>query len=109
MTETTYQPKILWGCRTLDRDEAIRFAVDGHRLAVAIPDEDMPGMGDLSVTIRVGNWNWSGGEACTAAEIDHRRPLAAGDLEVYAAVIAAAASLCDDVNAALLARDFADA
>ena len=109
MTETTYQPKFLRGGRTLTRDEAIRLIVDGRVVTVAVPDEDMAGMGDLSVTIRAGNWNWSGGEACTATEIDHPRTLASGDLEVYAAVIATAASLCDDVNAALLARDLADA
>lgn len=109
MTETTYQPKFLRAGRVIGRNEAINLIMDGREVSVAVPDEDVPGMGTLRVVIRAGNWNWSGGDACTGATLPENMTFAAGDLEVFAAVVASAASLCNDVNAALLARDLADA
>ena len=106
-TAETYQPKFLRGGRTLDRADAIKLVADGCVVTVAVPDEDVMGMGDLMVTITAGTT--PGGGHCAWARFPAAARLHAGDLEVYAAVMAAAASLCSDVNAVLLARDLADA
>jgi hypothetical protein len=107
MTETTtYQPKFFRAGRELDRDEAIRLIVGAHAVTVAVPDGDCRGMAGLSVSITTGSF--ASGDSCTAATV----PAVpgrwyAGDVEVYAAVMAAAASLMNDANAILLARDLA--
>jgi hypothetical protein len=106
MTTTTYQPKFLRAGRTLSRDEAIALIVNGCAVTVAVPDEDLAGMGDLRVTITAGTTTWSA-DPCAYASLPITGQLHAGDLEVYAAVMAAAASLCNDVNAALLKAELA--
>ena len=100
-----YQPKFLRAGRTLDRGEAVRLVADGCFVTVAVPDEDVMGMGDLKVTVKAGST--SGGDPCAFADIQEMHRLHAGDLEVYAAVMAAAASLCGDVNKAMLVRELA--
>lgn len=109
MADTAYQPKFLRAGRTLSRKGAIQAIMNGRAVTVAVPDEDLAGMGDLRITVTAGNWNWSGGDARTGASLPATSMLAAGDLEVFAAVATAAASLMGDANTALLARDLADA
>lgn len=97
---TTYQPKFYRAGRYLDRDEAIEIITRGLAVVVAVPDEDSPGMGELKITITTGSD--SGGDPCAYGKIsptvEATTRLHAGDLEVYAAVMTAAASLCDDAN-----------
>lgn len=103
MTElTAYQPKFLRGGRQLDRDVAIDLIINGCAVTVAVPDEDLMGMADLRVTITAGTT--ASADPCAYASLPATGQLHAGDLEVYAAVMATAASLMADVNRILLAN-----
>jgi hypothetical protein len=102
-----YQPKLLRAGRVLDHDEAVRLVAKGCAVTVAVPDEDLMGMGDLRVTVTAGTT--AGGDPCAYASLPAAGQLCAGDLEVYAAVMAAAASLCDGANKVMLARELAGA
>lgn len=98
-TTTQYQPKFLRAGQVLTRRDAIKLIVNGCAVTVAVPDEDLMGMGDLRVTITVRDNSAADPFAC--ASLPATASLGAEDLEVYAAVIAAAASLCAGVNATL--------
>lgn len=102
-----YEPGFFRAGRTLGRDEAVELVASGRAVTVAVPDEDLMGMGDLKVTVTTGST--PGGDPCAHGAIQEINRLDAGDLEVYAAVMAAAASLCSGVNAVLLARELAGA
>jgi len=91
-----YQPKFIRGGTTLSRDEAVKLIINGCAVTVAVPDEDLMGMADLRVTITAGTT--SGNDNCAYASLPATARLGAEDLEVYAAVMATAASLCSDVN-----------
>lgn len=98
-----YEPEFTRAGRVLDREEAIRLIADGCAVTVAVPDNE-----DLTVTITAGNYR-SGDSAAYAGIPGWTRQLGAGDLEIYAAVMAAAASLASAANSVLLARDLAGA
>jgi hypothetical protein len=102
-----YQPEFSRAGRSLHHDEAVRLVASGCAVTVAVPDEQAMGMGDLRVTVTAGTT--AGGDPCAYASLPATGQLCAGDLEVYAAVTAAAAGLCDKVNAVLLARELAGA
>jgi hypothetical protein len=102
-----YQPKFFRAGRDLHHDEAVTLVAKGCAVTVAVPDEDLMGMGDLRVTVTAGTT--AGGDSCAYASLPATGQLCAGDLEVYAAVMSAAAALCTGANAVMLARERAGA
>jgi hypothetical protein len=98
-TETIPAPRFSRAGRFLDRDEAVRFVIRGCAVKVAVADEDWMGMSDLAVTVTAGTS--PAADPCAHASLPAATGLGAGDLEVYAAVMTAAASLCDAANTAM--------
>lgn len=102
-----YEPKFLRAGRTWTRAEAVEMILNGCAVAVAVPDEDHMGFEELHVTITVGNYIT--GDNAAWASLPAAPQLGSEDMRAYAAVMAAASSLMDEVNAILLARELSGA